>query len=299
MHTREATVSHDQNFKNLIVDYPHDAVQFFAADEAGQVDERVRVVPVRQEQLKQRLGDRFRELDVPLLLEWPDGRRAALLFAFEEETETSKFSIHRLAHYCLDLAEMFTTNRIVPVAIFLRGGERPESLALGGDRYEFLTFRYLTCALKDLDWNDWRDSENIVARLNLPNMHYDPSERVPVYAMALRGLMQLEPDPDKRLKYADFVDIYANLNDTEREQYERDYPEENRTMQSFSTRMREEGKQIGIQVGEANVVLFQLEQKFGPMPEAVRRRVQQADPATLLRWSGRVLTENSIDEVLR
>ncbi|WP_058557862.1 hypothetical protein [Thiohalocapsa sp. ML1] len=117
--------------------------------------------------------------------------------------------------------------------------------------------------------------------------------------MALRGLVTLEPDPDKRLKYADFVDIYANLSDTEREQYERDYPEENRTMQSFSTRMREEGEKIGIQVGEANVVLFQLEQKFGPMPEAVRRRVQRADPATLLRWSGRVLTENSSDEVLR
>lgn len=51
-------------------------------------------------ELKERLGDRFRELDVPLLLEWPDGRRAAVLFAFEEESETSRFSIHRLAHYC-------------------------------------------------------------------------------------------------------------------------------------------------------------------------------------------------------
>jgi len=28
---------------------------------------------VRQEQLQERLGERFRELDVPLLVEWPDG----------------------------------------------------------------------------------------------------------------------------------------------------------------------------------------------------------------------------------
>jgi hypothetical protein len=204
-----------------------------------------------------------------------------------------------LAQYCLDLAELFKTDRVVPVAIFLREGQRPEELILGGDHHRYLAFRYLTCALKDLDWQDWRDSDNIVARLNLPNMRYAPSERVAVYALALRGLVTLEPDPDKRLKYADFVHIYGNLSDTEREQYERDYPDETKTMQSFSTRMREEGKEIGIQVGEANVVLFQLEQKFGPMPEAVRRRVQQADPATLLRWSGRVLTENSIDDVLR
>jgi hypothetical protein len=73
-------MSHDQNFKNLIVDYPIDATRFFAAGEAAEVDDRVRVIPVRQEQLKERLGDRFRELDTPLLLEWPDGRRAALLF---------------------------------------------------------------------------------------------------------------------------------------------------------------------------------------------------------------------------
>jgi hypothetical protein len=39
---------------------------------------------VRREQLKERLGDRFRELDTPLLVEWPDGRRKAILFALEE-----------------------------------------------------------------------------------------------------------------------------------------------------------------------------------------------------------------------
>jgi hypothetical protein len=77
------------------------------------------------------------------MLEWPDGRRAAILFVFEEESETHRFSIHRFAHYCLDLAEMFDTERIVPVGIFLHGGERPESLTLGGDRYDFLTFRSL------------------------------------------------------------------------------------------------------------------------------------------------------------
>lgn len=186
-------MSHDQNFKNLIVDYPIEAVQFFAADEAAEVDREARVIPTRQEQLKERLGDRFRELDVPLLLEWPDGRRAAILFAFEEETETARFSIHRLAHYCLDLAELFKTDRVVPVAIFLREGRWTESLTLGGDRYDFLSFRYLACALKDLNWRDWRDSDNIVARLNLPNMRYREDERVDVYALALRGLCSWSP----------------------------------------------------------------------------------------------------------
>ncbi len=35
-----------------------------------------------------------------------DVRREALLFVLKEETEPRHFSIHRLAHYCLDLADL-------------------------------------------------------------------------------------------------------------------------------------------------------------------------------------------------
>jgi hypothetical protein len=69
--------------QNLILDYPRQAIEFAAASEAAQLDDGVRILPLREEQLKERLGDRFRELDVPLLLEWPDGRRQALLFVLQ------------------------------------------------------------------------------------------------------------------------------------------------------------------------------------------------------------------------
>ncbi|MBB3192577.1 hypothetical protein [Halomonas cerina] len=141
-------VSHDQNFKNLILDYPHEALAFFAADEAGEIDASVTITPLRQEQLKERLGDRFRELDVPLLVEWPDGRREALLFVLEEETNPQRFSIHRLAHYCLDLAELLATERVVPVVIFLHDNPAiPCQLALGSERHRYLAFDYLACVL--------------------------------------------------------------------------------------------------------------------------------------------------------
>ncbi|MCP4696780.1 MAG: hypothetical protein GY862_08015, partial [Gammaproteobacteria bacterium] len=71
---------HDQNFKNLILDYPRASIEFFAAKEAEGIHENTRIVPVRQEQLQERLGERFRELDTPLLVEWPGGRREALVF---------------------------------------------------------------------------------------------------------------------------------------------------------------------------------------------------------------------------
>lgn len=193
-------MDHDQNFKNLILDYPHQALAFFAADEAQALPVNVRILPIRQEQLKERLGERFRELDVPLLAEWPDGRREALLFVIEEETNPKRFSIHRLAHYCLDLAEMFDTSRVVPVVIFLHPGQPLSCLTLGGERRCYLRFNYLSCELSKLPFEQHKLSDNIVTRLNLPNMSYPADRKVDVYAHAVRGLIELESDMENKAK---------------------------------------------------------------------------------------------------
>ena len=49
-------MTHDQNFKNLILDYPRDALRLFAPNEAMHIDESVTITPIRQEQLKEHLG---------------------------------------------------------------------------------------------------------------------------------------------------------------------------------------------------------------------------------------------------
>ena len=61
----------------------------------------------------------------------------------------------------------------------------------------------------------------------------------------------------------------------------------------------EEGYKEGRQQGEALVLLRQIELKFGPPSEAVRGQINAADADTLLRWSERILTARSLDEVLR
>ena len=75
--------THDQNFKNLILDYPVQAIQFFAPQEVLPLDEDIRVLPLRQEQLKEKLGDRYRELDTPIMLEWSDSDKKALIFLLD------------------------------------------------------------------------------------------------------------------------------------------------------------------------------------------------------------------------
>lgn len=266
----DTPVSHDQNFKNLIVDYPRESIAFFAAVEAHAVDADARILPIREEQLKERLGERFRELDVPLLVEWPDGRRAALLFVLEEETDPARFSIHRLAHYCLDLAELFKTERVVPVVIFLRAGDYPARLTLGSEITGYLDFHYLSSALFQVPAREHLHSRNLVARLILPSMAYAPEDKLEVYAHAVRGLIELEPHPEKRLKYADFIDIYAALDDNERQVYSQRYPREAAEMTGFAQRFIQEGIQQGIQQGmargleaERRLLVLMVTMRFG------------------------------------
>ena len=303
-------VNHDQNFKNLILDYPLDALAFFAPEEAPAPDDPVRIVPARQEQLKERLGNRFRELDVPLLVEWSDGRREAVLFVLEEETDWRRFSLHRLAHYCLDLAELFETNRVVPVAIFLRAAEgAPASLALGTERRRYLAFDTLACKLKEIPAERWQSSNNLVARVNLPNMQSSEHRRVEVYAEAIRGLLELERDSDKRAKYIEFIDIYAGLTDNEFRRYQQQYREDSSTMAGVISRAREEGMQRGMEQGmqqgmqqgrvEGERVVLErlLKRRFGLLSPAVAARLQQASAADLETWAENVLDAPTLDDV--
>ncbi|WP_295447191.1 Rpn family recombination-promoting nuclease/putative transposase [uncultured Thiodictyon sp.] len=65
-------------------------------------------------------------------------------------------------------------------------------------------------------------------------------------------------------------------------------------MQTFIDRYIEQGRQQG----EVRMLLRQIEQKFGPPSESVRQRIAEADADTLLHWSERILTADTVDAVL-
>jgi hypothetical protein len=61
---------------------------------------------------------------------------------------------------------------------------------------------------------------------------------------------------------------------------------------------RKEGLLEGRQEAEAALLLRLLERRFGSLGEDVRSRVRAADAETLLRWGERLLTAESLDEIL-
>lgn len=61
----------------------------------------------------------------------------------------------------------------------------------------------------------------------------------------------------------------------------------------------EQGLEKGRKEGQANILLKQLEFKFGKLNSKDRKRVQSADSKTLLNWGERILTANTMAEIFR
>jgi len=210
---------------------------------------------------------------------------------------------------------MLETERIVPVVIFLHKGNYPTELILGSHRHQYLQFRYLLCNLPRLSYEAYKASDNLVARLLLPTMNYPTEQKVDAYAQAVRGLLSLESRWEKQAKYIDFIDTYANLDESEMVLYQEKYPQEDNTMtgkwiaaiersreeglQQGMEQVMEQGMEQGIQQSGVKMLLRLLELKFGAdQAEANREQVESADAETLLMWSDRILTAKSIEEVL-
>ena len=61
---------------------------------------------------------------------------------------------------------------------------------------------------------------------------------------------------------------------------------------------RKEGREEGRREGQINLLLKQLELKFGPLSAELRNRIHAADSETLSMWSERILTVHTLDEVI-
>ena len=259
---------------------------------------RCRSPPIRQELLQERFGAHYRELDVPLKVEWQDGRRETILFILEEETDWHRFSLHRLGSYSFELAELCKSDCVVPVVIFLREADSaPTSLTLGPKHQPYITLDYLACKLKAIPYERWQHSDNLVARLNLPNMHIPAGHEINVYHQAIQGLQKLEPDRDKQAKYVDFIDIYARLTDNQLQQWQQQYPEESTTMTGFAQRYRDEGRDEGRVEGERRVLERLLQRRFGALSVENTERLTEASMEDLETWAENVLDAQTLDDV--
>jgi hypothetical protein len=247
--------SHDQNFKNLIGDYLLQALRFIVPEVTRAWPDDVSVTLIRQEQFKDRLGDTFKELDIPIYVEFPDGSREALVIVVENESRDRPEFLHYLAIVCLHISMQRKTNRVVPIAFYpFQNRPLAERLTLSDDERKYLDFNCLTCILGTMQARDYERSKNIVARLCLPLMARDPADKLLMVTRAYEGLAELEPDTSKRIKYSEFVGMYAALDIAEAQEFREKYVDESpfkEDLMSLTQIWKEEGKAEGIAEGIA------------------------------------------------
>jgi hypothetical protein len=228
-----------------------------------------------------------------------------------------QFSIKKLAVYCLQVSELTKNDCVIPVVVFLKNHRQSQQLQLGDDFYTCMNFNYIQVTLPKLNAMDFLNSNNIVARFNLPLMRHDKKERLTIYHQSNKAVFELEPDIDKQRKYLDYIDFYAKLDDQEREQYEQQLKHEDKHMQAaYKTiyqRKFEEGIERGVEKGieagiEQGIEQGQLSadrktlqrlvsKRFGEVAAYFQNRIDSAEPEQLERWLDNVLDAQSIEQV--
>ena len=246
-----------------------------------------------------------------------DRSREDLIILLEEETVPSRFNPERLLGYTVRVMRREGTRRVIPIVISLKRGTMEVEMIVGGDYVQPLPFRVPHCHLAMLDALDYAYSPNIAVRILTVMMGYPntPEARVRVYGQAWQGLLELEPDPDQLFKYLGIIQTYLKLNAAERQLYNRLYPQEKRRMNQLAERLirrgrqegrrkglqegRQEGRQEGVLDGRQQTLAEQLAERFGPLDEAVTRRLASASLDELKHWSHRILSAQTLDEVFR
>ena len=245
-----AQESHDQNFKNLFLDFPREALAWILPQTLQKWGVIRHIEFVRQEPKKRKLSDAHLNLDMPILFSFE--QQQVLLWLVEFQEDKAKFSIYTLLRYTTDLMEAYPQALVIPTVLFTdRTVWRKDVLRHLDSTFEnrnFLHFEYVFVKLFDLAARDYYHYANPVVKILLPKMHYAPKERWEVIRQAYMGLFELV-SLQLFEKYCDFIDVYAQVRKEERETIYQEIQEHQETLM-IAQLLKEEGKQQGLQEGK-------------------------------------------------
>jgi len=117
-----------------------------------------------------------------------------------------------------------------------------------------------------------------------------------VYASAQEGLIELEKDTEKRLKYIEFIDCYANLKEKDYQEYREEYLPESTYKEEIMGLLQMERKE-GFYEGEMAILRRLILRRFGSFPSWVSDRLKKIDIKDLEILTDRILDAKSVEEV--
>jgi hypothetical protein len=274
-----------------------------------------------------------READ--LLARVPVHGDGTLLIHVEIEARARSRMPHRLRAYASRIQALYG-EQVLSILVNLRGGKpgiHQAALDDGLSAPELSSFRYVVFGLSGCQGPGYLALDEPVAWALAAVMKTGGVSR-PAYKLACQTRIAAAKLPDgQRIRLMDFVEAYLELTPGEAKEYKKldagNRGEATAMWMTWSEKLKAEGWKEGVKLGKREgvkvgkklgklegrrtgklegrqegvrslqeVLLFQLAQRFGPLPESIHRQVEAIDsPRRLTNLMKRVLTAGSLREL--
>jgi hypothetical protein len=214
-------LSQDQMVKNLIRDYPVDALEFFEPDIVRVYGRPVSVSFVMQEIKKHSHYDINMKNDIAVVYSFAGGKKLVLLL-IEHWSDKSKFDIYRLAHYLIDIAGRYPEAEILPVAFFTDRADHwkkppPSEIIISCAGKNYLEFRYKLIRLKEHQAEKYYAGKNRFITVMRSGMRFQPEKKISLAVEILESYYYIEMDKKIFEKNTDIIEYFLAIKDEEKE----------------------------------------------------------------------------------
>lgn len=285
---------HDRLFKTLLRAFFADLLRLTAPGVYSRAA-LARIVFLDKELLT---GSGRREAD--LLARVPLRGGGSLLIHVEVEARSHRRMPHRLRAYASRIQAGYDA-QVLSIVLYIRGGEpgiRWHDLAGEVKAPEITAFRYVAFSLVGCPAADFLARPEPLAWALAALMDRGSASRLELRLSCLRRIGAAKLPMERQAILADFVDAYLPLTADEEKQYkvlDADKSEEGQAMwMTWSERMKAEGELRALR----RVAVHLIEQRFGPVPQKVRNKVESTK--SIPRLNGlleRVLTASSLEDL--
>jgi predicted transposase/invertase (TIGR01784 family) len=216
----DESISHDQNFKELISTFFIEFLELFLPEVASMIDP-TSITFLQQEYFVDLVEGEDKIVDLLAEVKLA-GEDATFLIHIEPQSTSRSVFPQRMFFYFSRLHQKHL-KRIYPIAIF--SYDEPYKEAENHYVVEFpdrkvLDFNFMAIQLNRLDWRDFLDRPNPVAAALMSKMRIAKNDRPKVKAECLRLLVTLRLDPAKTRLISKFVDAYLRLDVNEEQMFQ-------------------------------------------------------------------------------
>ena len=246
----------DEMIKNLVRDYPLDALEFLKPEIIQKYGKPVEISFVIQEVKKHSHYDKNLKNDIAVCYTFGKNRRVVLVL-IEHWSDKAKFDIHRFAQYTIDLSKRFPEAEILPVALFADRSEKwhkqPDAeLKVGCFGKEYLSFRYQLVRLKDHQAEQYRKTKNRFIAVLRSAMRYETDKKLSLAVEYIQDYAYIEKDIRLIEKNLIIMEYFLEITEPEKEiiiEMMEERRDSNMIVQELKRRGYQEGMEQGIQQG--------------------------------------------------